>query len=161
MLVVAFAFPLVVVAQDGPHTVIGHDYAEGLGRIWVQRGIEAAVSRLHQPRCHQLFAEFSDRKGVPVVRTLEDLKVTPEEYLTHWIRFVEGSRQPVCRNGDIAAFTRPGSRVIYICSARVAAFDAPRGDIVIIHEMLHSLGLGENPPTSKQITARVLQRCTP
>jgi hypothetical protein len=30
---------------------------------------------------------------------------------------------------------------------------------VIIHEMLHSLGLGENPPSSKEITLRVMQRC--
>ena len=30
---------------------------------------------------------------------------------------------------------------------------------VIIHEALHSLGLGENPPSSQAITARVLNRC--
>jgi hypothetical protein len=29
----------------------------------------------------------------------------------------------------------------------------------LIHEMLHSLGLGENPPSSNEITARVLQMC--
>jgi len=29
----------------------------------------------------------------------------------------------------------------------------------IIHEMLHSLGLGENPPAPRYITDRVKQRC--
>ena len=32
-------------------------------------------------------------------------------------------------------------------------------EITIIHEMLHSLGLGENPPESVAITAQVLKRC--
>jgi hypothetical protein len=32
-------------------------------------------------------------------------------------------------------------------------------EALLIHEMLHSLGLGENPPTSHQITARVRARC--
>ena len=32
-------------------------------------------------------------------------------------------------------------------------------EAVIIHETLHSLGLGENPPSSQAITHRVLQQC--
>ena len=31
----------------------------------------------------------------------------------------------------------------------------------LIHEALHTLGLGENPPSSTEITERVLRRCTP
>ncbi len=30
---------------------------------------------------------------------------------------------------------------------------------MVIHEMLHTLGLGENPPTSIEITQRVKGRC--
>jgi hypothetical protein len=30
---------------------------------------------------------------------------------------------------------------------------------LIIHEELHSLGLGENPPSSQAITAQVIARC--
>jgi hypothetical protein len=30
---------------------------------------------------------------------------------------------------------------------------------VVIHEILHTLGLSENPPSSKEITDRVLARC--
>jgi hypothetical protein len=32
-------------------------------------------------------------------------------------------------------------------------------EALVIHEMLHSLGLGENPPPSDEITARVRARC--
>jgi hypothetical protein len=156
---VALTFPVLLGAQERPHPLIGKNYAEGLGRIWVQRAMEAAVSRLQQPGCRQLFSDFSDGQGVPVVQKLEALGVTPDEYLTRWICFVEGSRQQQCRNRDVAAFTQPGSRVIYVCSSRVVAYDTPYGDMVIIHEMLHSLGLRENPPTSREITKRVLKRC--
>jgi len=31
----------------------------------------------------------------------------------------------------------------------------------LIHEELHSLGLGENPPSPKAITGRVLAKCLP
>jgi hypothetical protein len=31
--------------------------------------------------------------------------------------------------------------------------------MVVIHEVLHTLGLGENPPSSDQITRRVDLRC--
>jgi hypothetical protein len=32
-------------------------------------------------------------------------------------------------------------------------------EILLIHEFLHTLGLGENPPTSDAITQRVAVRC--
>jgi hypothetical protein len=36
---------------------------------------------------------------------------------------------------------------------------AMRADVLLIHEMLHSLGLGENPPSSREITEHVVARC--
>jgi hypothetical protein len=43
---------------------------------------------------------------------------------------------------------------------RVAASRASvTAEIILIHEFLHTLGLGENPPTSDAITARVSIRC--
>ena len=30
---------------------------------------------------------------------------------------------------------------------------------LVIHEELHVLGLGENPPSAREITARVVARC--
>jgi hypothetical protein len=37
--------------------------------------------------------------------------------------------------------------------------DSSTSEILIIHEVLHTLGLGENPPPSADITARVMARC--
>jgi hypothetical protein len=34
-----------------------------------------------------------------------------------------------------------------------------RAEIAVIHEALHTLGLGENPPDSLEITRRVAERC--
>jgi hypothetical protein len=32
-------------------------------------------------------------------------------------------------------------------------------EAMVIHEMLHSLGLGEDPPSGREINLRVLMRC--
>ena len=58
--------------------------------------------------------------------------------------------------------TNPGSRVVWICPRQfvpVAYRDPVEAELVLIHEMLHSLGLGENPPSSLEITGRVEQHC--
>ncbi len=43
--------------------------------------------------------------------------------------------------------------------ARVQADDPGLAANVVIHEMLHALGLGEDPPTSEEITRQVAKRC--
>ena len=35
----------------------------------------------------------------------------------------------------------------------------PPAEIIVLHEALHTLGLGENPPLSAVITDRVAARC--
>lgn len=49
-----------------------------------------------------------------------------------------------------------------MCGAQIAAA-AGRNlglvEAVLIHEELQSLGLGENPPTSQEITTRVMAAC--
>jgi hypothetical protein len=79
-----------------------------------------------------------------------------------WVVFADASARPHCKAGGSFAFTTPGSRVVYVCAAQLKdAVDRnlARAEAVVIHEMLHSLGLGENPPTSSEITARVQARC--
>ena len=77
--------------------------------------------------------------------------------------FVEGDSSNQCRAEEMtAAFTAPGNRVIYVCGTRFADLFARKttgGEILMIHELLHALGLGENPPTSAHITYSVLSRC--
>jgi hypothetical protein len=67
-----------------------------------------------------------------------------------------------CKAPGVLAFTQPGSQVVYVCNRwfrEAFATNPSKVEAVIIHEALHSLGLGENPPSSQEITARVMQRC--
>jgi hypothetical protein len=62
----------------------------------------------------------------------------------------------------VVAFTVPGSRVVRICVdelKRTWRQDREHTIAAFIHELLHTLGLRENPPSSSTITSRVLARC--
>ena len=53
---------------------------------------------------------------------------------------------------------------MYLCGRQFALVDGnnpSQTEASLIHEELHSLGLGENPPNPKEITARVLAMCHP
>ena len=52
--------------------------------------------------------------------------------------------------------------MVYVCGRafkKLADRNPVMAQAVVIHEALHTLGLGENPPSSTEITARVLARC--
>jgi chorismate mutase len=56
---------------------------------------------------------------------------------------------------------RPGSRVVAVCGRRFTnpSLSHEAREMIIIHELLHALGLGENPPTIEAITRQVTERC--
>jgi hypothetical protein len=75
--------------------------------------------------------------------------------------FINGSREAPCVTGTFA-FTAPGSRVIRLCVEelkRTWLQDQEHTVANFIDEMLHTLGLGENPPSSAEITRRVHVAC--
>ena len=139
-----------------------HVFLSGKERMVVNTAIAGAVRRLANPECQRLFTDFVDRAGHTLSANLEALGKTPAEHLAE-LYFVAGDTTNQCRLDETnAAFTTPHSRVIYMCSARFAdrfARKTAGGEILIIHELLHTLGLGENPPTSAQITRAVMNRC--
>jgi hypothetical protein len=105
--------------------------------------------------------EFTDGEGRPLAERLDALGRTPQSYLGD-ILFEDGSQAGACAPRDVLAVTNPGSRVVWICPRQfvaVAYRDPVEAELILIHEMLHSLGLGENPPSSHEITRRVEQRC--
>ena len=129
--------------------------------IAVKRAASGAARRLASQRCQQLMTEFADVHGQPLVRKLTAFGRTPSEYVTD-LRFVEARDAPLCRWGATLAFTTPGRRIIQVCPAAFKRWyrdDARLVELIVIHEMLHSLGLGEKPPTSEAITARVATAC--
>jgi hypothetical protein len=131
------------------------------GGVALHWAVVGARRRLEQPACQSLLSEFSDASGRTLQENLDAIGETSGTYLAR-ILFADGSGRPRCRGEDAYAFTTPGSRVVYVCGREfkdLAARNPVRAQAIVIHEAFHTLGLGENPPSSSEITARVLAAC--
>ena len=122
--------------------------------------LEAASARFADTDCSKIFTDFEDGNGRSLADRLSAVAVDIHAYLK-MITFIDDTRHKMCVTGALA-FTAPGSRVVRVCVDEFKRIYPERPDYVVaslMHEILHTLGLGENPPTSRQITARVLARC--
>src|SRR5262245_26351858 len=130
-------------------------------RFAVLRAVEGATRRLARPGCQEVFSDFADEKGQALSTKLTALGTSPAEALD-LLRFVDNRRAPQCGGGARLAFTQTGSRLIHICGREFTDWSIKNPaltEIIVIHESLHAVGLGENPPTSEAITERVAMRC--
>jgi hypothetical protein len=110
--------------------------------------------------CRKILTDFNDHDGRALDEQLMTLAVDLEQYL-RLVIFIDERRHPRCAGG-VLALTAPGSRVVRVCGDEFERIQQTKPDYivaVIIHEILHTLGLGEEPPSSEEITARVLARC--
>ena len=131
-----------------------------VAQVGAREALDEAWALLAQPECVTLLATFHDASNTPLAHRLAQLSLDPQTYLTT-VMFVDGSRETQCTEG-VFAFTSPGSRVVRLCAGelkRLPRFGPRQTAARIIHEMLHTLGLGEDPPSSKEITQRVLAAC--
>jgi hypothetical protein len=129
----------------------------------LRRAVMGARQRLAQPQCQQVFSEFKDAAGRTLQEKLDAQGQTAASYLG-LIVFADGARLRHCQDPNTFAVTAPGSRVVHLCGRQFALVDGDnpsQTEAFLIHEELHSLGLGENPPSPKDITARVLAICHP
>jgi hypothetical protein len=129
-------------------------------RFAVAQALASAARMLSQPSCEALLDEFKDASGRPLRAALEPFGVSAPEYLEKV--FFYDAPEKSCRASALA-MTNPGSRAIVVCGSRfVRAMSlSPRhAETTLVHETLHSLGLGENPPSSDYITERVMASCT-
>ncbi len=124
------------------------------------RSLEGAAERIERPACAAVLDEFGDASGRRLRISLETAGVSPGDYLGR-IFFYDGLDRGHCRTPGVLAVTEPGSRVVRLCSRffEQAGHDPALAEATIIHEALHTLGLGENPPSSQEITARVIKGC--
>lgn len=125
----------------------------------VARAIEGASRQLAEPQCQGLFDEFGDASGQPLRATLDAQGLSGPDYLARV--FFYDAPAPHCGSSNLV-ITTPGSRAVLVCGPRFVremARNSRHAEATIIHEMLHSLGLGENPPSSDYITSRVRARC--
>jgi hypothetical protein len=140
------------------HVRVGDPLADRL----VREAALAASRMLATAECQQVLSDFEAYVGGELQATLQERQATPESYMQQ-IVFYDGSRNKRCAAEGVLAFTAPGSFVVFVCPAELKA-QARRGnyrliEASLIHEMLHSLGLGENPPSAREITRGVLARC--
>jgi hypothetical protein len=127
----------------------------------VRFAILRAHEALENPICQQIFLDFQDSSGRTLQERLDSLGETGQSHLAAML-FYEGWNGRPCPSSQTFAATIPGSRVAYFCGRKFASMlgrDPSALGVAILHEELHSLGLGENPPTSQEISRRVAQRC--
>jgi hypothetical protein len=126
----------------------------------VDRAREGAARRLEDPGCQQVFADFKDAEGRTLQHNLDEWGMNHADYL-RMVPFIDGSRETLCRKTKTVLVSVPGVRRVMVCPAFAdQQLREPRVvESMVIHEILHTLGLGENPPTSIEITQRVEARC--
>ena len=134
----------------------------------VDRAKAGAARRLQESECLKVLTDFRDGEGQTLDRNLEPWGVSAAEYV-RTLTFRDGATLPDCRQARIAMVTVRGFPRVYVCpggagaaQSRFARTQAERpslAEAMVIHEMLHTLGLGENPPSSLEITERVRTRC--
>jgi hypothetical protein len=122
--------------------------------------LEAASVRLVDADCKRILTDFEAVEGRSLAAQLSLVAADAQSYLT-MITFIDDSRHKRCASG-VLVFTAPGSRVVRVCVEELKRISQQSPEYVVasfIHEILHTLGLGENPPSSREITARVVARC--
>jgi len=127
----------------------------------VQRALGGAARRLRHPECAAIFGDFKDAAGRTLQANLDSLAVSGPDYLG-LIGFYDGLGQTRCLAASrTLAITARGSRTVWVCPqfALEELRDPRLGEFTLLHEALHSLGLGEDPPSAAAITSRVASRC--
>jgi hypothetical protein len=134
----------------------------------VDRAKAGAALRLHDPECLKVLTDFTDDRG----RTLEDRLaqwgMSAADYILS-IPFFDGAVAPPCKKSRVRLATQPGTFPVFVCPGGVSRLNSQFAEVqarrpavaeyMVIHEMLHTLGLGENPPSTFEITAKVRKRC--
>jgi hypothetical protein len=126
----------------------------------LERAREGAARKLERPECRSVLDEFRDRTGRSLAENLASKwNRSPAEYL-RMIPFVDGASHSLCRR-NVHMFVTMGTPRVFVCRsfAEQQVRSPFSAENMVIHEMLHTLGLGENPPSSEEISRRVNGRC--
>ncbi len=167
IVVLALHAPAIARAGDaGPaHAPLGASstriHLPDLATAWrLRQAIDGAREWLARPSCLAIFSDFEDLSGRLLSNVLAERGLTGQEQLDR-LGFYDGSSLRQCGAPGAAFRTSPGYALVYVCPAgfRQLATTPNEARATVIHEVLHTLGLGENPPDPREITERVLERC--
>jgi hypothetical protein len=141
-------------ATPGTRTVLVH----GPAALAVTSAVGDAVNRLRDPACQQVLDDFAGEDGRPLRAALGS--TAPDDYMAQLVlregEIPRGSGHCVAQGA--AAFTAGGAAV-FVCGRSFQRLGRSTRACALIHEMLHTLGLRENPPSSAEIQQRVAERC--
>jgi hypothetical protein len=148
-------------AQAGPARPSRILTRAGSDTVAVVLALNGAQRKLRDGECRQLLADFRDAEGRTLGENLAPFEVEPAEYIAMLIIRDGGGRSggSLCRNPGVAAVTVPKARVVHVCGPSFRDQSSGLRENTLIHEMLHTLGLEENPPSSAAINAQVRRRC--
>jgi hypothetical protein len=127
----------------------------------VERSVALALQTLKDDTCQALYSDFEDNEGHTLQENLELLGLTAAQHLKA-LRWVDGTGHPLCRNPSIFFVAHVGDVFVRVCPRQFSAFatrQPTKAAGIIMHEQLHTLGLGENPPSSEAISRQVFYRC--
>jgi hypothetical protein len=123
---------------------------------------QGAQARLRTPECRRLLADYSDAEGRSLEQRLAAFALPPDEFLAT-LPLLDGSARPLCKGNRSHLLTTAGVPRVFVCPSFLKSVYQERvmAEVYLIHELLHTLGLGENPPSSHDITRQVVKRCAP
>jgi hypothetical protein len=119
---------------------------------------QGARGRLGRPECLAVLTDFESVNGRRLDEVLRASGRTAQQQLDLLV-LQSGRGRRDCDRAAVLASTSVRSLVISVCVPRFMFLGPAHQEAILIHEMLHSLGLGENPPDSLTITKRVMDRC--
>jgi len=135
--------------------------SSGPDTVAVLMALNGAQRKLRDPECQRVLSDFRDSEGRTLAARLAWLEMEPADYIT--VLYIrdgsESGAAELCRTSGAAAATLPNSRHVFVCGSAFRRQAGRARENTLIHEMLHSLGLGEDPPTSYEINAQVRRRC--
>ena len=158
--IMALALTLSLAAAAWPASLEKALVLSGMESRSLDRARARAYALLDSNECRKVFSDFTDAEGRTLQAKLDALGQTPAEYLGT-VHFLNGELQPLCRRSAVQMTTSGRSRYVYVCP-QFRQFEDRRPElapVLVLHESLHTLGLGENPPTSMEITNRIYARC--
>lgn len=131
----------------------------------VADALNAALQKMENLQCQSVFQKW---KNAPSEAYPGPYQTTAWDNLngqsiSSWVSglsFFNGSTWSTCSNSVKMAFTTmPGSHVVMVCPQFSSYESGTPGQAAdtIIHEILHTLGLGENPPNESQPTPTEIQ----
>ncbi len=157
---VVVALGLVPAVAAAAETASNVRLVNSVQQAAVARLLGSAARQLDDPQCQRLLDEFADASGRPLRAALDASGLRASEFLETSVFFYDAPLR-LCGTSNLAV-TAPGSRAVFVCGERFVrqvSRNSRHAEAALIHEALHTLGLGENPPSSDFISERVLARC--